>query len=119
MGSDEMRRVEEKIITDDEFNYLRSQIVTSSWNKMRRGRIPNPDLNCGEFAIIKSPAGLCRFTLTPKQWIEKSQQTVGQISSQALLLLEKPIAKQAAVQFETKVRQQAVGQLTPITWGHN
>jgi len=31
-----------------------------------------------------------------------------QISSKALLLLEKSIAKQAAAQFETKVRQQSV-----------
>jgi predicted nuclease of restriction endonuclease-like (RecB) superfamily len=49
-----------------------------------------------------------------KQWylfysqkIEKSQQAVGQISSQALLHSEKPIA------------QQAVSQITQIPWGHN
>ena len=82
-------------------------------------RIHNPEFNCGEFALIKSQVGLNSFILTPKQWIEKSQQTVGQISSQVLLLLEKPIAKQAAAQFETKIRQQAVAQLTQIPWGHN
>ena len=76
----------------------------------------NPDFNCSESAIIKSQAGLSRFNLTPKQWIEKSQQTVGQISSQALLPLEKPIAQQGVSQFETKVRQQAVAQLTQIPW---
>ncbi len=80
-------------------------------------RIHNPDFNCGEFAIIKSQAGLSRFTLTPKQWIEKSQQVVGQISSHTFLQSEKQIAKQAAAQFETKVRQQAVAQLTQIPLG--
>ncbi len=82
-------------------------------------RMDNPDFNCGESAIIKSQAGLSRFTLTPKQWIEKSQQTVGQISSQALLPLEKPIAQQDVSQFETKVRQQAAAQLVQIPWWQN
>ena len=52
-----------------------------------------------------------------QQEIEKSQQDVGQISSQSLLQSEKSIAKQAAAQFETKVRQQAVAQLTQIPLG--
>ena len=42
-----------------------------------------------------------------QQEFEKSQQTVGQISSQALLQSEKPIAKQAAAQ------------LVQIPWGQN
>jgi hypothetical protein len=82
-------------------------------------RIHNPDFNCGEFAIIKGQAGLSRFTLTPKQWIEKSQQTVDQNSSQDILQSEKPIAQQAVSQFETKIRQQAVAQSTQIPWGQN
>ena len=42
-----------------------------------------------------------------QQGIEKSQQAVGQISSQALLQSEKPIAKQAAAK------------LVQIPWGQN
>ena len=42
-------------------------------------RIHNPDFNCGEFATIKSKAGLNVFTIWQEQWIEKSQQTVGQL----------------------------------------
>jgi hypothetical protein len=42
-----------------------------------------------------------------QQGIEKSQQAVGQISSQALLQSEKSIAKQAAAQ------------LVQISWGQN
>jgi hypothetical protein len=82
-------------------------------------RIHNPDFNCGEFAIIKGQAGLSRFALTPKQWVEKSQQVVDQISSRALVQSKKPIAQQAVSQFETKIRQQAVAQLTQIPWGQN
>ncbi len=33
----------------------------------------NPGFNYGEFATIKSQAGLNSFTLTPKQWIEKTR----------------------------------------------
>jgi len=54
-----------------------------------------------------------------QQEIEKSQQDVGQIPSHALLQSEKPIAQQAATQFETKIRQQAVAQLTRIPWRQN
>ena len=61
-----------------------------------------------------------------KQWhlfylqeIEKSQQAVGQFSSQALLHSEKSFAQQSVSQFEPKIGQQAVAQLTQIPWGHN
>ena len=62
-------------------------------------------------------AGSICSTNYVQQGIEKSQQAVGQISSQALLQSEKPIAQQVVSQFETKVRQQAVAQLTQIPWG--
>jgi len=106
-----MCRVEEKIITDDEFNYLRSQIVmlngnlnlrcqfaTSSWSGMPREpytyaepHIKSVQNNSRKFERIKNKTGLKRF-----------------------VLLEMPIAKQAAAQFEIKVSQQNVGQLTQI-----
>ncbi|MCE8428000.1 MAG: hypothetical protein J5U19_06405 [Candidatus Methanoperedens sp.] len=54
-----------------------------------------------------------------QQGIEKSQQAVGQISSQTLLQSEKPIAKQAVSQFETKIGQQVVARLVQIPWGQN
>jgi len=54
-----------------------------------------------------------------QQGIEKSQQAVGQISSQTLLQSEKPITKQAVSQFETKIGQQVVAQLVQIPWGQN
>ena len=132
-----MLRVEEKMITDDESNHLRSQIVMSNDNlnlktqfaisslsEMRREpyTFAEPHIGCvqnnsPEFEGIKGQAGLNSFILTPKQWIEKSQQSVGQISSQNILQSEKPIAQQDVSQFETKVRQQAVAQLTQIPLG--
>ncbi|MBW2739933.1 MAG: hypothetical protein JRE64_14055, partial [Deltaproteobacteria bacterium] len=42
--------------------------------------------------------GICSTNYVEQEF-EKSQQTVGQISSQALLQSEKPIAKQAAAQL--------------------
>ena len=54
-----------------------------------------------------------------QQRIERSQQAVGQISSQALLHSEKPIAKQAVSQFETKIGQHVVAQLVQIPWIQN
>jgi hypothetical protein len=59
------------------------------------------------------------YTHHIQQGIEKSQQAVDQISSQALFQSEKQIAKQAASQFETNIGQQAVAQLVQITWGQN
>ena len=47
--------------------------------EVNSNEIYNLDSNCGEFAIIKSKAGLNVFTIWRKQWIEKSQQTVGQL----------------------------------------
>ena len=87
--------------------------------EVNSNEIHNLDSNCGEFAIIKSHVGLNVFTIWRKQWIEKSQQTVGQFSSHDFMQLEKPIAKQVAAQFETKIRQQAVAQLTQIPWRYN
>ena len=66
--------------------------------EVNSNEIHNLDSNCGEFAIIKSHVGLNVFTIWRKQWIEKSQQTVGQFSSQALLLKES-ITKQAVAQL--------------------
>ena len=106
-----MRRVKDEIITDDEFNYLTSQIVmsndnldlksqftTSSWSVMRRESYTyaEPHIKCVqnnslEFEGIKNQIGLKRFVLS-----------------------EMPIAKQAAAQFKIKVSQQTVGQLTQI-----
>jgi len=34
-------------------------------------RLMNPNLNCAEFDIIKSQAGLNRFRLSAKEWTEK------------------------------------------------
>jgi len=36
-------------------------------------RIHNPDFNYGEFAIIKSQAGLNSYKLSVKEWTEKKQ----------------------------------------------
>jgi hypothetical protein len=63
--------------------------------------IYNPDFNYGKLATIKSQAGSNRFIH------KKSQQAVGKISSQALLQSEKSFG------------QQAVAQLTQISWEHN
>jgi hypothetical protein len=35
-------------------------------------RIHNPSFNCGEFAIIKSKAGLNNYKLSVKEWVEKT-----------------------------------------------
>jgi hypothetical protein len=32
----------------------------------------NPNFNCGEFAIIKSQAGLKSYKLSVKDWVEKT-----------------------------------------------
>ena len=64
-------------------------------------------------------AGSICSTNYVQQRIEKSQQTVDQISSQDILQSEKPIAQQAVSQLETKIGQQAVAQLTQIPWGQN
>lgn len=34
--------------------------------------IYNPDFNCGEFAIIKSQAGLNSYKISAKEWVEKT-----------------------------------------------
>jgi len=58
-------------------------------------QLNNPDFNTVEFDGFRKEAGLNIFILTPKQWIANSQQTVGQISSQTLLQLEKSFGRQA------------------------
>ena len=35
-------------------------------------RIHNPDFNCGEFAIIKSKAGLNSYKISVKDWVAKT-----------------------------------------------
>ena len=35
-------------------------------------KLMNPDFNCAEFDIIKSQAGLNRFRLSAKEWMEKT-----------------------------------------------
>ena len=100
-------------LSGEEYNLLRSQNVTlEKWDPLR-----------SQNATIEDRRGQHRiylpYAFTPKQWIEKSQQTVGQFSSHDFMQLEKPIAKQVAAQFETKIRQQAVAQLTQIPWRHN
>ena len=64
-------------------------------------------------------AGSICSTNYVQQEFEKNQQVVGQISSHVFLQSEKPIAQQAVSQFETKIRQQAIAQLTQIPWGQN
>lgn len=36
-------------------------------------RIHNPDFNYGEFALIKSQAGLNSYKISVKEWVEKTQ----------------------------------------------
>jgi hypothetical protein len=36
------------------------------------GKIYNPDFNCGEFAIIKSQAGLHSYKISVKEWVAKT-----------------------------------------------
>ncbi|MBW2739809.1 MAG: hypothetical protein JRE64_13385 [Deltaproteobacteria bacterium] len=122
-----------KIITDDEFNHLRSQIVTSKndLNLTSQIVISNDNLNLKSQFTTSSWGGIRKKSYTfaephiryaqnnspefegirsqdyIQQEIEKSQQDVGQISSLSLLLSEKPIAKQAAAQ------------LVQIPWGQN
>ena len=36
-------------------------------------RIHNPDFNCGEFAIIKSQAGLHSYKISVKEWVAKTK----------------------------------------------
>ncbi len=38
-------------------------------------RINNPDFNYGEFAIIKSQAGLNNYKISVKEWVEKTNAT--------------------------------------------
>ncbi|MDW7776735.1 MAG: hypothetical protein SCH39_10440 [Methanosarcinales archaeon] len=72
---------------------LKSQFATlEKWDSLRSQNV-----------TIENRRGQHRknlpYAFTPKQWIEKSQQAVDQISSQVHLRSEKPIAKQAAAQL--------------------
>ena len=42
-------------------------------------RIHNPDFNWGEFAIIKSQAGLNSYKISVKQWRDENPSTTGNI----------------------------------------
>ena len=109
-----MRRVKDKITTDNEFNHLKSQFAILKGSEILRFKNGT-----------SSGYGVRRYmpyAFTEQgnsQEIEKSQQAVDQILSQTHLRSEKPITKQAAAQFEPKVRQQAVAQLIQIPCGQN
>ena len=67
-------------------------------------------------AIIKSQAGLNSFTLTPKQWIEKTN-AIGIVSKVGRYVGICGIAK--CDTFKAASGQQAVAQLTQIPWEQN
>ena len=115
LGSDGMRRVEEKIITDDEFNHLRSQIVMSNEDRMGLKR-PQYAFTEQGVTIIKSQAGLNSFTLTTKQWIEKTN-AIGIVSKAGRYGGTYGIAK--CDTFKAVLAQQVVSQLIQIPWGEN
>ena len=105
-----MRRVKVKIITGDEFNHLRSQIVTS-----------NDNLNLkSQFATIEGRRGQHRkclpYAFTPKQWIEKTN-VIGIISKAGRYRGTYGIAK--CDTFKAASAQQVVSQLTRIPWRQN
>ena len=47
-------------------------------------QIHNPDFNYGEFAIIKSQAGLNSYKISVKEWVEKNQCYWNQGKSRSL-----------------------------------
>ena len=105
-----MHRVKVKIITGDEFNHLRSQIVTS-----------NDNLNLkSQFATIEGRRGQHRkylpYAFTPKQWIEKTN-AIGIASNAGRYRSTYGIAK--CDTFKAASAQQVVSQLTQIPWGQN
>ena len=110
-----MYRVEEKIITDDQFNHLRSQIVMSNEDRMGLRR-PQYAFTEQGIAIIKSQAGLNSFTLTPKQWIEKTN-AIGIVSKVGRYGGTYGIAK--CDTFKAVFAQQVVSQLIQVPWGQN
>ena len=110
-----MYRVEEKIITDDQFNHLRSQIVMSNEDRMGLRR-PQYAFTEQGIAIIKSQAGLNSFTLTPKQWIEKTN-AIGIVSKAGRYGGTYGIAK--CDTFKAVFAQQVVSQLIQVPWGQN
>jgi len=110
-----MRRVEEKIITNDEFNHLRSQIVMSNEDRMGLKR-PQYAFTEQGVAIIKSQAGLNSFTFMLKQWIEKTN-AIGIVSKAGRYGNTYGIAK--CDPFKAVLAQQVVSQLIQIPWGQN
>jgi len=105
-----MHRVKEKIITGDEFDHLRSQIVTS-----------NDNLNLKlQNATIDGRRGHHRkylpYAFTPKQWIEKTN-AIGIVFKAGRYVGTCGIAKCGT--FKAASGQQAVAQLTQILLGQN
>ncbi len=104
-----MHRVEYDIITDDEFNHLKSQIVTPN---------DNPNLK-SQFATIKGRRGQHKkylpYAFTPKQWIEKTS-AIGFVSKVGRYGGTCGIAKYDS--FKAAFAQQVVSQLIQIPWGH-
>lgn len=105
-----MCRGKVKIIAGDEFNHLRSQIVT-----------PNDNLNLkSQFATTEGRREQHRkylpYAFTPKQWIEKTN-AIGIISKAGRYRGTYGIAK--CDTFKAASAQQVVSQLTQIPWGQN
>jgi len=105
-----MCRVEEKIITGDEFNHLASQIVMSN---------DNLNLN-SQFATIEIRRGQHRkylpYPFTPKQCIEKTN-AIGIVSKAGRYGGTYGITK--CDTFKAASAQQVVSQLTRIPWRQN
>jgi len=67
-------------LTDMVKNYENSHVIIGNWLRRKDTleylgiweRLNNPNFNLIEFDEVKKGAGLNRFTLSPKQWIEKT-----------------------------------------------
>ncbi|MCD4804928.1 MAG: hypothetical protein K8R07_04545 [Desulfobacterales bacterium] len=131
-----MRRVEVKIINDDEFNHLRSQIVTSNNDLNLTSQIvmSNDNLNLkSQFATLEKWDSIrsqnatiegkpeqrrkyLPYAFTPKQWIEKTN-AIGIVSKVGRYGGTYGIAK--CDTFKAVLAQQVVSQLIQIPWGQN
>ncbi len=47
------------------------------WESLQGEKIHNPNFNYGEFAVIKSQAGLNSYKLSVKEWSEKRPSVLG------------------------------------------
>ena len=110
-------------IYNDEFNQLRSQIVTSNDNlnlKSQFATLEKWDSLRSQNATIEGRRGQRRKYLphafTPKQWIEKTN-AIGFVSKAGRCGGIYSIAK--CDTFKAVFGQQAVAQLTQIPLGHN